>query len=610
MTTSTPATQNFIRKQTSPPPYVTDDEFGHKGYDPYVTRRYLEFLRPYTTRIALATILMFIASMAVVLGPYFIRIAIDEGMIGGSVEALSKAMLLYLLASGVQWLTTYLRVQIMVRVGQGVIYDLRAKLFEHLQMLSLNFYSRYSVGRVISRVINDVGVARQFIMWAMLATVREIMTLGGILVTMLAMSVKLSLLTFTVLPIMIGATALFRRRARQLYRQVRTANSWVNSVLAENINGVRVVQAFSREAINYDYFQNIVNGHNLNTNLKAQRLVSIFLPTADFLSSIATGLVIWFGGRAVLGDELTAGILVAFVLYVERFFGPIRNLSQRYDNFQSTMAGGERIFDLLDRPVEVQDASDAIQLPTIQGEVCFENVCFRYEEDEELVLQDIDLHVPAGSTIALVGETGAGKSSIIKLLSRFHDPTEGSVKIDGYDLRTVTQASLRNQMGIVLQEPFLFNGSVYDNIRFGRLSASHEDIQSAAKAVGAHQFIMNLRDGYHTSVEEGGVMLSVGQRQLISFARALLADPRILILDEATSSVDTQTEMVIQEALSKLLKNRTAFVIAHRLSTITQADCIVVIDGGRIVESGTHQELLSIGGVYHRFYQMGFADEH
>jgi len=337
-------------------------------------------------------------------------------------------------------------------------------------------------------------------------------------------------------------------------------------------------------------------------------LAASFLPVVDVLGALATAAVIYVGGTAVLGESITAGVLVAFILYISRFFDPIRDLSRRFDTLQSAMAGGERLFDLLDTEVDVQDAADARELEAIQGQVRFEGVSFHYDDDPTIVLADIDLDIRAGETVAFVGETGAGKTTIIKLLSRFHDPTEGSVRVDGHDLRTVTQASLRRQMGIVLQDPFLFNGTVKENILFGRLDASDAEVIAAAKAVGAHEFIGALKNGYETSVEEGGVLLSVGQRQLISFARALLADPRILILDEATSSVDTQAEQIIQRALARLFEGRTSFVIAHRLSTITNADRIVVIDDGRIIEQGTHAELLEKQGMYYALYQMGFQE--
>jgi ATP-binding cassette subfamily B protein/subfamily B ATP-binding cassette protein MsbA len=425
-----------------------------------------------------------------------------------------------------------------------------------------------------------------------------------------------------VLPLMFVATEAFRRRARQSYRKVRSAIGWVNAVLNENIVGVRVVQSFSREERNFRFFADEVNGNNLRVNMQAALITSIFFPTVDFIGTIALGLVVWVGGLMVLGQfglggNLTAGTLVAFALYIDRFFDPIRALSNRYNTFQATMAGSERIFELLDTPVEIRNAPNAIDLPTIQGQVEFRNVAFHYSDDPSPVLQDIDLVVGAGQTCALVGETGAGKSTLVKLVSRFYDVTGGAVLIDGVDIRTIKQESLRRQMGIVLQDPFLFAGTVADNIRYGlhpeRNKLSSKDdvdvrVKAAARAVGAHEFIMALDKGYDTLVGEGGAILSGGQRQLISFARALLADPRILVLDEATSSVDTQTEKIIQAALETLFHDRTSFVIAHRLSTITRADMIVVIDKGRIIERGTHQELLEKRGRYFDMYTMAFAE--
>ncbi len=584
------------------------DDIQQKGYDPNITRRLAGFAKPYTGWILLSLLLMLIGSATTVAGPYLIKIALDDGLAKGSLPALTQAVLLYLAVNLIQWAVIFVRVFIMARVSQSYIFDLRERLFAHLQRLSLSFYSRYSVGRVITRVINDVGVLREFLTWALLAIARDLFTLIGIVIVMLSMNVRLSLLTFAVLPMMIGVTILFRRRARDNYRQVRAAISWVNSVLAENINGVRVVQAFSRQARNYAHYRDEVNRNNLDTNLKAARIASAYPSAIDFLGMLATALMVWLGGAAVLGEQVTAGVLVAFILYIDRFFEPIRDLSRRYDTFQSTMAGGERIFGLLDAPVEIQDPPDAIEMPAIRGEMRFEAVDFNYPDDPTPVLQGINLHVQPGETVALVGETGAGKSTLVKLISRFHDPVAGRIRIDGYDLRQVTQHSLRRQMGIVLQDPFLFNGTVAENIRFGRLDASDEEVQAAAQAVGAHEFITRQRQGYDTPVEEGGLLLSVGQRQLISFARALLADPRILILDEATSSVDTQTERVIQHALARLLHGRTSFVIAHRLSTVVNADRIVVIQDGRITEQGTHPDLLAQGGAYYRLYRTGFEE--
>ena len=592
-----------------PPTFITQSEdLLDKGYDPKVARGLLQFLKPYYGQMLVALVFMIIVTAASVSGPYFVKLAIDEGVSKSNVVALRNIVLIYFVVSVIQVITNIFRVRLMSRVGQHILYDVRMKMFNHLQNLSLSFYNRYSVGRVITRVINDVGTLREFVTWATLAIVRDLLGIVGILIAMLTLNLRLSLLTFTVLPFMVIATIVFRQAARRNYRKVRAAVSWTNSVLAENVNGVRVVQAFSRQSHNYANFKDYVNRYFLERSLDAAKVASVFTPIVDTLGAIATALVVYLGGTAVLGESMTAGVLIAFVLYIDRLFDPIRDLSRRFDTLQSTMAGGERILELLNTPVEVRDAEDAREMGTILGDVRFEDVSFHYSDDPALVLDGIDLEVRAGQTVALVGETGAGKTTIVKLLTRFHDPTSGCIRVDGVDLRSVTQGSLRKQMGMVLQDPFLFNGSVMENILFGRLDASSEDVIAAAKAVGAHDFIVRLKNGYDTSVEEGGATLSVGQRQLISFARALLADPRILILDEATSSVDTQTEQIIQKALATLLKGRTSFVIAHRLSTITNADKIVVIHDGRIVEQGTHTELLTNQGMYFELYKTGFQE--
>ena len=592
-----------------PPEFITrSEEQLDKGYDPNVAKGLFQFLKPYYGRMIFALAMMVIVTAAAVSGPYFVKLAIDEGIAAKDPIALRNIALIYLVVSMIQLGFNYWRVRIMARVGQNVLYDVRTSMFAHLQKLSLSFYNRYSVGRVITRVINDVGTLREFVTWAVLAIVRNLLGIIGTLIAMLALNFKLSLLTFAVLPVMIWATIAFRKAARQNYRKVRAAVSWGNSVLAENVNGVRVVQAFSRQTHNYNTFSGYVNRYYLETSLDAVWVASLFTPVIDLLGALATALVVYIGGTAVLGESITAGVLIAFVLYIDRFFEPIRDLSRRFDTLQSTMAGGERILELLNTPIEVRDEENAKEMGSIIGAVRFDNVSFHYSDDPVLVLDQIHLDVKPGETVALVGETGAGKTTIVKLLARFHDPTSGGVHIDGVDLRTVTQGSLRAQMGMVLQDPFLFNGTVKENILFGRLDAKDEEVTAAAIAVGAHDFIMNLKNEYDTSVEEGGLTLSVGQRQLISFARALLANPRILILDEATSSVDTQTEHIIQTALATLLKGRTSFVIAHRLSTITNADKIVVIDGGKIVEQGKHSELLALQGRYYELYKTGFQE--
>lgn len=613
-------TKNTTKPAPPQPPELDEDSILGKAYDPRLVRRLWTYIRPYGGRLFIALICMTAATIAYVTGPYIIKVAVDNGIAGNDNNTLIRMVALYLLAAGVMWVFTFIRIRIMAVTGQSIIYDLRREVFDHLQVLSLNFYSRYAVGRLVSRVVNDISVIREFIVWAITAITRDCFDFVGIAAAMFLLNWQLAIIAYCILPLIIVATELFRRRARQSYRRVRSAMGWVNAVLNENIVGVRVVQSFSREAHNYDYFGGVVNANNLAVNNEAALITAVFFPSVDFIGALALGVILYLGGLAVLGRfgfvteggaSLTAGTLVAFALYIDRFFDPIRDLSQRYNTFQATMVGAERIFELLDTPIEVEDLPGATEMPPIQGRVSFQNVSFRYDPNGAAVLDGINLEVEPGQTVALVGETGAGKSSLVKLVSRFYDVSGGALLIDGRDVRSVTQDSLRRQMGIVLQEPFLFSGSVADNILYSQAGASSPEllarVETAARAVGAHDFIQALDQGYETRVGEGGAILSGGQRQLISFARALLADPAILILDEATSSVDTQTERVIQAALERLLHGRTAFVIAHRLSTITRADRIVVMDGGRIVETGSHAELLERRGRYFELYSMAFA---
>ena len=555
---------------------------------------------PYRARTALALGSLLAATLTALAPPYLAKLAVDDGINAGDLGTLSVIVALFVVAGAAAFGASAAQTYFTGWTGERILADLRTKLFRHLQRLSLGYFERNRAGVVISRLTNDVDALDQLVTDGVTTLVQNTLVLVGSAVILFLLDWRLALATVAVLPLMAAGTAVFRVHSSRAYRAVRERLGLVTATLAEDIAGMRVIQSFAREAANERSFRR-VNDDYRAANYRTVVTNGLYFPFVDFLSSAATAIVLGFGGYLYFEGQVTIGTLLAFMLYLSNFFDPIQQLSQLYNTFLAAVAALDKIMDVLDEEPEVVDAPGAVELPPIDGHVRFEHVRFGYGTGAE-VLHGVDLDVPAGTTVALVGHTGAGKSTIAKLLARFYDPRAGRITIDGADLRHVTQESLRRQLGVVPQEGFLFAGTVRDNIAFGRPDARPDEVVAAAQAVGAHDFVLRLPDGYETELGERGVRLSLGQRQLVAFARALLADPRILILDEATSSVDIGTERRIEEALERLLAGRTAFIIAHRLSTIRDADMIVVLEHGRVVEHGSHAELLARRGLYTELY--------
>jgi len=563
-------------------------------------------LRPYRMRVMLMFLALVIGTAASLAPAPLAKAAIDDGILKGDVRTLDLVVVAFIVSALLVWGATYAQTYLVGWVGQRALADLRLQIFRHLQEMPVAFYERRPAGMLISRMTNDVEALDSLVTDTVITLFQASLTLVGSIVILLLLDVKLALITFLIFPVMAAASLAFRIASADAYRRTRETISGITQYLQETLSGIRVVRTFGQEPRHRARFAEL-NEINRAANMTTVNLNAAYFPFVEFLSAVATFALLLIGGAQVISGDIQVGVLVGFIAALNGFFDPIAQLSQVYTTYQSGMAALDKIFDLLDIQAELTDAPDAIDLPRIRGEIRFEDVSFRYSggdgEAPKYALEDVTMTVPPGQTVALVGATGAGKSTFAKLVARFYDPTDGRVLVDGHDLRTVRAESLRSQMGIVPQEAFLFSGTVGDNIAFGRPDATAEDIETAARAVGAWEFITALPDGLDTQVGERGAQLSAGQRQLLAFARALIADPRILVLDEATSNVDLHTEGRIEAGLRRLLAGRTAIVIAHRLSTIRQAGRIVVLDHGRIVEQGTHEDLLEAGGPYERLYR-------
>ncbi|MBE2279721.1 MAG: ABC transporter ATP-binding protein [Ignavibacteriaceae bacterium] len=584
-----------------------DDEILGKAYDAKLMKRLLGFVKPYKKYVIIAILLNVIVAALGPLRPYLTKIAIDDYIVNKDFDGLFLIAALLLSALLLQSVIQYLLTYATQLLGQKTILDLRRKLFEHIQRLSVSFFDKTPIGRLVTRVTNDVESLNEMFSSGIIMVFSDIFIILWILGFMFFIDIELSLVSLSVLPILIYGTFLFRKKVRETYRDVRLYLARLNSYMQEHITGMGIVRLFNREKSEFKEFSEI-NADHKDANIRSIFYYAIFFPGVELISSAAIALIIWYGGGEVIQSKLTLGVLFAFIQYTEMFFRPIRDLSEKYNILQTAMASSERIFKLLDEKSFIQNPENPQELGKVKGSIEFENVSFAYD-DSNYVLKNISLQINPGETVAIVGATGAGKTSIINILTRFYDIKSGSIKVDGIDIRNVDKRELRKKISIVLQDVFLFFGTIKSNIGMGNPGISNDDIHRAAAIVGADKFIEKLPLKYDEPVKERGATLSVGQKQLISFARALAHDPQILILDEATSSVDTETEKLIQDAIGKLLRGRTAIVIAHRLSTIQNAHKIIVMHKGEIKESGNHQELLSKRGLYYKLYQLQYKEQ-
>jgi ATP-binding cassette subfamily B protein len=587
-----------------PTRFHEEEEIFSKAYDSRLVKRLLGYLAPYKLVVVLSVLVLLAVSVSELAGPYLVKVAIDRYISKGDASGLPLLAILYILSLGVAFVLRYWQVYLTNRTGQQVMADLRMEIFAHLQRLPVPFFDKNPVGRLLTRVTNDVEVLNEMVTSGVVTIFGDVFTLVGIAVVLAYMDPRLAGVVFAVVPFMLIAAMLFRKKARIAYSMTRARIARLNAFLQESLAGMRIVQAFVREKRTAAQFDRL-NASHLEAYLKSVLYHSVFFPVMELLGAVAVALVIWYGGSSVIRGVLTIGGLVAFLQYTQRFFRPVTDLSEKYNTMQAAMSSAERIFGLLDTAPEKEDSENAARLGTTGGDVEFENVTFAYERGEQ-VLKEVSFKVDRGETVAVVGATGAGKTTLMSLLARFYELEEGSIKIDGIDIRNIARADLHRNVAIVPQDVFLFSGTIEENLTLGRPGVTAARLEEAVKRVGADDFIKRLPRGYQEEVGERGVSLSVGQRQLISFARALIHDPRILILDEATSSVDPETEHLLREAVHSLLSGRTSIVIAHRLSTIRSADKIVVLHKGRVKEKGTHEELLKTGGIYSKLWELQY----